>query len=936
MHRWESWKPEPYIPPQPFNFYKIMVPTRNSVAHKYLLSSLREHRPVLLLGESGTAKTLTVSKHISALPSSTHGSLVLCFSIGTKSQDVQASVEASISKQSGSIYVPTGRKKLVVFIDDLNMPEMDQYGTREALALLLFLIGKGCLYDRGKAFTLKNVCNVEYVAAMRPVGGAIDPRLLSLFSVVHFPQPSYGTLELIFKTILSHQLGHFVNSAGECITSIVRSTLSLFQAIKVKLPATPSKFHYIFTLRDLSSIVHGLCLADAGIIGNTANPDASLIRMWRAECLNVFSDRLVGSDPDIFKGLMADLVNKTWPETSDIILANPVMFGDFRYASSRLEGGEAPQVYEDLDTHGEVRKIFEQVLDTYNVDRKPMNLVLFDSAIEHATRLHRIIRRPRGHALLVGVGGNGKKSLTRLVTYAAGCSLFEIKLHRHYGEPEFREDLKSLFRSISSKKARSVIFLLTDSHIVQKGFMEYINNILTTGQIPSLFDKDEIGELVRGAREEAKSSGAGDAFDTVWSFLADRWKEMLHIVLAVSPSGDALRVRCRDFPGMISAIYIDWYRPWPKKALDEVADAFVVHDNLSEGMNYSPIVETMVHTHTTVVKYADQFVQEMRRNYAVTPADYLNFIGNYHKEVKECSREITITTNRLNGGLGKLTEAAATVEIMQRELSEKKMVVDEKMVSVQELIAEIQGKSGTVLIQKNDAAIKEEEVEVQAKLITQERNKANNALMQALPAVEAAAAALSNLDKRDLDEIKGFTNPLQLVKDVCKQVCVLRPGGEKYEESWADAKRMTGNIKFLDYLKGYPKDSITGKMMNAVKKYFKNPNLTVENMTSVSKAGTGLLIWVNAIAKYYEVAKNVEPLRERVKRMEISQQKATQELSELKKLLKALCDEISQLNESLAKAKAELDKLEQEASVMTKRISVANQLVTGLAEEQKR
>jgi len=72
----------------------------------------------------------------------------------------------------------------------------------------------------------------------------------------------------------------------------------------------------------------------------------------------------------------------------------------------------------------------------------PLNMVLFDFALDHLTRIHRVLRMPQGHCLVVGVGGSGKASLIRLAAYTAECGVYEIMLARGYNEATFREDLK--------------------------------------------------------------------------------------------------------------------------------------------------------------------------------------------------------------------------------------------------------------------------------------------------------------------------------------------------------------------------------------------------------------------------------------------------------------------------------------------------------------
>lgn len=169
--------------------------------------------------------------------------------------------------------------------------------------------------------------------------------------------------------------------------------------------------------------------------------------------------------------------------------------------------------------------------------------------MEHITRILRIIRLPRGNALLVGVGGSGKQSLTRLAAFAAQYKVFQIQLTRSYGLPDFYEDLKSLYTTLA---AAPIVFMITDSHIKDETFLESINNILTSGMVPALFKDEEKLPLIDSVRQEVKAKNILVNNTNCWNYFVQKCQDNLHVVLCMSPAGDALRKRCRSFPGMVN------------------------------------------------------------------------------------------------------------------------------------------------------------------------------------------------------------------------------------------------------------------------------------------------------------------------------------------------------------------------------------------------
>ena len=123
-------------------------------------------------------------------------------------------------------------------------------------------------------------------------------------------------------------------------------------------------------------------------------------------------------------------------------------FGNFMRP---MKDGAVPP-YEIIESFDDLKGKLEDVLAAYNENSGgvAMNLVLFRDAMEHVAKIHRVLQQPRGNMLLVGVGGSGRQSLTRLAAGMAGMKVFSIEITKQYGSAEFHEDLKTLYQCVTA------------------------------------------------------------------------------------------------------------------------------------------------------------------------------------------------------------------------------------------------------------------------------------------------------------------------------------------------------------------------------------------------------------------------------------------------------------------------------------------------------
>ncbi len=581
-------------------------------------------------------------------------------------------------------------------------------------------------------------------------------------------------------------------------------------------------------------------------------------------------------------------------------------------------------------------------------------------------KIDRVLRQPLGHCLLVGDSGCGKTVLSKFVSWMNGLNIFQIKAHSKYTIENFNEDLRSVMRRVGIE-GEKICFIFDESNALGSGFLESINALLASGEVPGLFDGDDYTSLSNSLRDSSnRSGGIADSEEELWREFIHTVQRNLHVVFTMNPCGGEWKNRATTSPALFNRCVVDWFGTWSSKAMAEVGKEFTLRLDIGDServggswgigngetiMNIvaeafqgtsagglrQAVVAALVHMHDVTKAMAEQLAASSSstcRTY-LSPRDYLVLIQNFVSCMNKQRDKIEDEQLHVNAGLAKLQETQENVSELKTALSSKNVELQKKENLANQKLQQMVRNQKEAETRKAEVEKMSLEVKEQQKEISVRKEEAQRDLNAAEPALREAQAAVKGIRKRDLDEVRNLLRPPPNVQLTLECIAVML--GETNLD-WQNVRKTVSRADFIPNILGFAADELTSHQVTLIRSRYLdgNDDLDYEKVNRSSKACGPLYKWAESQVAYSFVFNRIQPLRDEVEKLEQDAKIANENKSTLELEVKHLEDSISQYKTDYATLIRDVELLKSEMKNVSAKVNRAESLMHSLSKESDR
>ncbi|GAA5873340.1 hypothetical protein JCM3774_005947 [Rhodotorula dairenensis] len=939
---WVAWQdsvPVIDIEPQAITSADVVIPTIDTARHEEVLYAwLSEHKPLLLCGPPGSGKTMTLFSALRKLPDL--DVVGLNFSSATTPELILKTFEQHCEYRktpNGVVLAPTqiGRW-LVLFCDEINLPAMDAYGTQRVVSFLRQLVEHGGFWRTTDRAWVR-LENIQFVGACNPPTDPgrvpLSERFLRHAPLIMVDYPGEASLKQIYGTFTRAML-KVVPPLRGFAEPLTNAMVEFYLASQERF-TTDQQAHYVYSPRELTRWVRGLFEAIKPL--DTLSVEG-LVRVWAHEALRLFQDRLVSEDERCWTDECVDAVALRHFPTLDKgeALSRPILYSNW------LSRHYVPVDRDELReyTKARLRVFYEEELD--------VPLVLFNDVLEHVLRIDRVFRQIQGHLLLIGT------TLSRFAAWMNGLSVFQIKVHNKYTAADFDDDLRTVLRRAGCK-GEKIAFIMDESNVLDAGFLERMNTLLANAEVPGLFEGDEHAALMTACREGAQRDGLMlDSADELYRWFTSQVARNLHVVFTMNPPTEGLAGRAATSPALFNRCVLDWFGDWSDQAFYQVGLEFTTALDL-DVFGYEPpaefpiayrqlstppthrtaIVNALVHVHQSMSDTNAKLSRRQGRTNYATPRHYLDFVNHFVRLVTEKRDALEEQQRHVNVGLEKLHDTVAQVDSLRQSLAAKRVQLEAKNAEANDKLRRMVADQQNAEQKKVASLEMSGALEKQKAAIAQRRDAVMAELAEAEPAVEDAQAAVSNIKKQQLTEVRSMANPPEAVKLSMEAVCILL--GHKID-GWKTVQAVLRSDTFIASIVHFDTArSITPELRNRMRDdYLSRPTFNFETVNRASKACGPLVKWVFAQVNYSNILDKVGPLRNEVQILEEQAETTMHEADALASMIAELEARIASYKDEYAALISETQAIKTEMDRVEVRVERSVRLLASLSSEKTR